>query len=211
MESFHLVIDWSIDFWPCTIWDLSSLSGIEPAPPAVEARSLNHWITREVPPLVQLLKTDNPECWQAYRITRTLLLCWCECKMLHHFEQTDSFSWRQTSTHLGPGIPPRGLNFFIFWPCCMACVTLVPWPGIDPWSSAVKVQSPDNWTASREFPPLLGFHPGEIKIHVQKKKRGGACMRKFIVTWFIIAPNLERSRLVGYHCGFSFFFFFKPF
>ena len=55
----------------------------------------------------------------------------------------------------------------------MACVTLVPWPGIEPWSSAVKVQSPDNWTASREFPPLPGFHPGEIKIHVQKKKKKG--------------------------------------
>ena len=31
------------------MWDPSSLSRIEPMPPALEARRLNHWITREVP------------------------------------------------------------------------------------------------------------------------------------------------------------------
>ena len=30
------------------MWDLSSLTRIEPEPPAVEARSLNHWTAREV-------------------------------------------------------------------------------------------------------------------------------------------------------------------
>ena len=31
--------------------DLSSLTGIEPVPPAVEAQGLNHWTAREVPDL----------------------------------------------------------------------------------------------------------------------------------------------------------------
>ena len=31
------------------MWDLSSLTRDEPAPPAVEAQSLNHWTAREVP------------------------------------------------------------------------------------------------------------------------------------------------------------------
>jgi len=30
------------------VWDLVSLSGIEPRPPALGAQSLNHWTTREV-------------------------------------------------------------------------------------------------------------------------------------------------------------------
>ena len=29
----------------------------------------------------------------------------------------------------------------------MSCGILVPWPGIEPRSPAVKVQSPDHWTA----------------------------------------------------------------
>ena len=31
------------------MWDLSPRPGIEPEPPAVEVRSLNHWTSREVP------------------------------------------------------------------------------------------------------------------------------------------------------------------
>ena len=36
-------------FFGGRMWDPSSLSRIEPMPPALEARRLNHWITREVP------------------------------------------------------------------------------------------------------------------------------------------------------------------
>ena len=38
------------------------------------------------------------------------------------------------------------LNFF--WPSCLVCGILVPQPGIEPGPSAVKVQSPNNWSAS---------------------------------------------------------------
>ena len=41
--------------WPRHTWDLSSLTGIKPAPPAVEARSLNHWATREIPQVAFLI------------------------------------------------------------------------------------------------------------------------------------------------------------
>ena len=34
---------------PCDEWDLSSLARGEPMPPALEALSLNHWTSREVP------------------------------------------------------------------------------------------------------------------------------------------------------------------
>ena len=38
-------------FWPChtACGILVPRPGIEPVPPAVEARGLNHWTTREVP------------------------------------------------------------------------------------------------------------------------------------------------------------------
>ena len=36
---------------PRSMWDVSSRPGIEPAPPALEAQSLNHWTTREDPHL----------------------------------------------------------------------------------------------------------------------------------------------------------------
>ena len=36
---------------------------------------------------------------------------------------------------------------FIYWACCVACGILVPQPGIKPRPLAVKVQSPNHWTA----------------------------------------------------------------
>ena len=51
---------------------------------------------------------------------------------------------------------PYSFAFFFFlplWPCRVACGILVPCPGIEPGSLAVKVQSPNHWT-TREVPPL---------------------------------------------------------
>ena len=42
-------------------------------------------------------------------------------------------------------------NYFIFWPCHMACGILVPQPGIKPAPPAVGVRSPNCWT-TREVP-----------------------------------------------------------
>ena len=38
-------------FWPClaACWSLIPRPGVESVPPAVEARSLNHWTARDVP------------------------------------------------------------------------------------------------------------------------------------------------------------------
>ena len=35
----------------CSMWDTSPRQGIKPGPPALGARSPNHWTTREVPEL----------------------------------------------------------------------------------------------------------------------------------------------------------------
>ena len=48
----------------------------------------------------------------------------------------------------------KGIFGFVFWPCCVACGILFPWPGIKPEPSAVKVWSSNHWTA-REFPQML--------------------------------------------------------
>ena len=57
------------------------------------------------------------------------------------------------------------LGFFSVWPCHMACGILVPQPGIEPRSSAIRVQSPnhtthlenvqDGSTGSSSPPPLV--------------------------------------------------------
>ena len=58
--------------------------------------------------------------------------------------------------------PPffQGPYFFFFlsffWLCCMACIILVPWPGIEPRPLAVKAWGSNHWT-TREF-PLLCFN-----------------------------------------------------
>ena len=45
--------------------------------------------------------------------------------------------------------------FFLAMP--WACGILIPWPGIEPGSLAMKAQNPNHWTA-REFPPNYSFN-----------------------------------------------------
>ena len=45
----------------------------------------------------------------------------------------------------------KGFFFFFFWPHRMACGILVPQPGIEPGTMAVKMLSPNHWT-TRKFP-----------------------------------------------------------
>ena len=49
---------------------------------------------------------------------------------------------------------------FFFWPSCMVCGILVPWPGIELGVSSRRMSSPNHWTA-REFPLncILKFSP----------------------------------------------------
>ena len=35
--------------------------------------------------------------------------------------------------------------FFFFWPYCVVCGILVPWPGIEPGPLAMKVLTPNHW------------------------------------------------------------------
>ena len=49
-----------------------------------------------------------------------------------------------------------GFSLPFFWPHRKAGGILVPWPGIEPAPSAVKVWSPNHWTSS-EFPTGISF------------------------------------------------------
>ena len=46
------------------------------------------------------------------------------------------------------------LLLLLFWPHCVACGILVPWPGIEPVPPALEAWSPSHWTA-REFPTIF--------------------------------------------------------
>ena len=83
-------------FWPhqaaCEI--LVPWPGIEPAPPALEAQSLNHWTAREVPErlficLLAICKSSLGKClFKSFaRFLTVLFFCWCCCwvVVLHIF------------------------------------------------------------------------------------------------------------------------------
>ena len=56
------------------MWDLVPLPGIKPEPPALGARSLSHWTTREVPApwdLELLLIHVNTESWKEEKMNGT--------------------------------------------------------------------------------------------------------------------------------------------
>ena len=54
---------------------------------------------------------------------------------------------------------------FFFWLCRTPCVILVPWPGIEPGATAVKVQSPNHWITSIPCGNILF---GEFSLSVEK-------------------------------------------
>ena len=47
----------------CSMWDLVPWPGIEPGPPALEAKSLSHWTTREVPKFGFFFFKDTTDKW----------------------------------------------------------------------------------------------------------------------------------------------------
>ena len=56
--------------------------------------------------------------------------------------------------------------FFCFWPRHMACGIIIPQPGIEPGPLAVKVWSPNHWTA-RECPSwTLFIHSVNKSLHL---------------------------------------------
>ena len=89
-----------------------------------------------------------------------LLHCQAESYPLHHQASPGVFSFECLLLHpfflLKPLVEPSYstyiifstfiflsplLNFFYFWPCCVACEILVPWPGNKPGPLAVKAES----------------------------------------------------------------------
>ena len=72
-----------------------------------------------------------------------------------------------TSSHRNQGLLHPLFFLFFFWPRCVACGILVPWPGIEPVPSAVKAPSLNHWTV-REYPILLKLQslpPTPLVVH----------------------------------------------
>ena len=114
-------------------------SGIEPSP-RIGRLSLNYWITRQVP-MSHFLEVFS--CKQRFGTEACL-------------NGLSDPSWAALFTH-------SPLHFFFFF-CGLGvvCGFFVPQLWIESGPSAVKVWSPNHWTA-REFPPLhfyifLGMH-----------------------------------------------------
>ena len=129
--------------------------GIKPTFPLVAEscqigrHSLDHWTTKEVS-LYLFIDFSSKES--------TSLWNWClsvDCFSLPYFCIVLFYF----------------LTFFIFWPCHVVCGILVPQPGIEPGSLAMKAWSPNQ--TIREFPttsvlsrPFLLSFSFELKSHL---------------------------------------------
>ena len=80
------------------------------------------------------------------------LRCWQNCKKLSPVVQVPQKHFLTSF-------------FFFFQLHFLACRILVPWPGIEPVSSSVKMQSPNHWTA-REFPWHVFFQYHQASPHL---------------------------------------------
>ena len=87
------------------------------------------------------------------------------CIWEHRFQQREGLGagcWGQGQASwwgLGEAGDFLGLHTCFFWPHLAACGILVPQPEIEPRTLAVKVPSPNHWTA-REFPGPSHFDLG---------------------------------------------------
>lgn len=75
------------------------------------------------------------------------------------FSSVGGNTWKITSCWTLSGKQFRqlwGFFFFSVLPCCIACGVLVPWPGFEPWTMAVKAPNLNHWTA-RKLPRQLSF------------------------------------------------------
>ena len=73
--------------------------------------------------------------------------------MIVGLDKESHFFFQKWSSHR-----QQELIYIFFWLPWAACGILVPWPGIEPGPSAVKVLSPNHWT-SRKFPKTSILNP----------------------------------------------------
>ena len=163
---------------PCGLRSLVPRPGMEPAPPAVEVWSPNHWTARGVPVLryvAHLLIPDGEETevpsWGDGRSAVSLWLplpsIVARVLLSAFFSWFAWWLWKVLAVSIALCVILGGkweilnelsflnfiLNFKIFWPCRAACGILVPWPGMEPVPPAVEARSPNHWTI-REVPEL---------------------------------------------------------
>ena len=93
--------------------------------------------------------------WEGW--PRVLLVSWRVSPFCTPISKMEIFLWIWSPTYrmLSAVLVLLFLNgaeyflmlFFFFWPKCTVYKILVPWPEIKPGSTAVKVPSPNHWTA----------------------------------------------------------------
>ena len=87
--------DWfSFFLWPQGMWDLSSLSRIEPMPPAQDLRGLNHWTAKEITDFLHFqgicIYVFRPPRWLSGKEST------CQCRRRGFHSWTGKIPWRRT-------------------------------------------------------------------------------------------------------------------
>ena len=93
-------------FFSCSMWDLVHWPSVEPGPPALEAQSLSHWTTREVPSFISYESSYTFKNyytlsipWLSTQLSISWFLYWkdFEVSLVHHLigpgNQSNLFLW----------------------------------------------------------------------------------------------------------------------
>ena len=131
---------------PAALEDLSSPTRDRTRVPCIGRQIIYHWTTSEVPglqfhhPHFAGEKTEAQRCQVAY--SQGLGAAQLGFVPLSLEEKAVIVFVYLDLTSVG-----FFCLFFCFWPLRVACVVLVPQPGIEPQPLAVKAPSPNHWTA----------------------------------------------------------------
>ena len=94
-------------------------------------------------------------------------------------------------------------NYFYFWPRCVACGTLVPWPGMKPMPPALAVWSLNHWIARKVTWFYEIVWPKHIEWNRKKTLRGPShaiFVTKYVLyvaltgTWHLVGSYIDAVR-----------------
>ena len=141
-------------------------------------------LKKSLPLLPKFFFNSIASCLTPGTMSQSICLCSFPLWLLYQNNSGEPYLIFQSSLWLTGFILNNPLWFFFFKLYYMACRILVPWPGIEPTPSAVKMQSPNHWT-TRKFPTIPCFYSVTLLVKTSKPR------------WFWCASSCRIRALIG--------------